>query len=135
MLAEVMEIGAGGRFAQRGATLHGYRRRLLRGEVYPAVVEAAGEHTDGVLYAGLDWSTLERLDRFEGPYYERRLLAVRLSEGGTEDAFVYVLRSEYASLLSASDWDEATFREHHLRDYLATCRAFVRTLASERPPR
>lgn len=126
-----MERVVGRRFEGRSASLYGYRRRLLRGEVYPAVVAAAPERTEGALYAGLESSVLQRLDRFEGPPYVRRLLPVQLPDGAVLDAFVYVLRPEQASLLSETAWDEASFRARHLRDYLVACRAFVYVLRPE----
>ncbi|TFG96253.1 MAG: gamma-glutamylcyclotransferase [Myxococcales bacterium] len=130
-----MELGAGRPFASRSATLHGHRRRLLRGEVYPAVIAATGERTDGVVYGGLDVGALERLDRFEGAHYERQRFPVQLADGADVAAFVYVLRAEYASLLGDALWDEATFRARHLRDYLVACRASVRAFSGESPGR
>jgi gamma-glutamylcyclotransferase (GGCT)/AIG2-like uncharacterized protein YtfP len=126
MLPEVMEIVAGRRFASRPAELRGWRRRLLRGAVYPALVPAAGETTAGALYEGLDGATLARLDRFEDEPYERRRLRVSLASGGECEAFVYVLRPERHALLSDEPWDEAAFRARHLADYLAGCRSFAR---------
>jgi gamma-glutamylcyclotransferase (GGCT)/AIG2-like uncharacterized protein YtfP len=126
MLPEVMEIVAGRRFASRPAELRGWRRRLLRGAVYPAVVPAAGEATAGVLFEGLDAAVFARLDRFEGEPYERRRLRVALGSGAQCEAFVYVLRPERHALLSDVPWDEAGFRARHLADYLAGCRAFAR---------
>jgi gamma-glutamylcyclotransferase (GGCT)/AIG2-like uncharacterized protein YtfP len=135
MLREVMEALVGRAFEGRNATLRGYRRRLLRGEVYPAVTVDLRERTDGMLYAGLERSVLERLDRFEGPPYERRLLPVLLADGSTLDAFVYVLRPEHEALLSDGPWDEASFRAQHLRHYLAACRSFARAAVGATPPR
>jgi gamma-glutamylcyclotransferase (GGCT)/AIG2-like uncharacterized protein YtfP len=126
MLPEVMEIVAGRRFASRPAALRGWRRRLLRGAVYPAVVPAAGDVTDGVLFEGLDAATLARIDRFESEPYERRLLSVALESGAECHAFVYVLRPEQHALLGDAPWDVAEFRARQLRDYLAGCRAFAR---------
>lgn len=124
-----MEIVAGRRFAARPAVLRGWRRRLLRGAVYPALVPATDEATAGVLFEGLDAATIARLDRFEGEPYQRRLLRVTLDGGAECEAFVYVLRPERHALLSDAPWDEAAFRARHLAAYLAGCRDFAR----ERP--
>ena len=126
MLPEVMEIVAGRRFAARPAELRGWRRRRLRGAVYPAVAPAAGETTTGVLFEGLDARALARLDRFEDEPYERRLLRVMLDSGVEREAFVYVLRPERHALLADEPWEEAAFRAQHLEHYLAGCRAFAR---------
>jgi gamma-glutamylcyclotransferase (GGCT)/AIG2-like uncharacterized protein YtfP len=129
MLPEVMEIVAGRRFAGRPAALRGWRRRRLRGAVYPALVAAAGETTAGVLFEGLDRATLARLDRFEDEPYERRLLCVTLEGGAECEAFVYVLRPERHALLADEPWQETEFRARHLEAYLAGCRAFARAEA------
>jgi gamma-glutamylcyclotransferase (GGCT)/AIG2-like uncharacterized protein YtfP len=119
MLAEVMEVVAGRRFPQERAVLAGYRRRLLRGVVYPGIVPAPSESVVGVLFEGLDPPALARLDRFEGALYARPELRVTAASGESRVAFVYVLRPEHASLMTDAPWDEAEFRTRHLRDYLA----------------
>jgi gamma-glutamylcyclotransferase (GGCT)/AIG2-like uncharacterized protein YtfP len=130
MLAEVMEIVAGRPCTGLPAVLPGYRRRLLRGELYPGLLPAPGESVTGVLWEGLDAAALARLDRFEGPSYQRALRRVALAAGEPRDAFVYLLRPECHALASADAWDEAYFRARHLGAYLIACRAFARTLDS-----
>jgi cation transport regulator ChaC len=124
-----MEIVAGRRFPSCPARLSGYRRRVLRGAVYPGLVPAAGERTEGVLWQELDRAALARIDRFEGELYVRPLLRVELESGAECEAFVYVLRPEQHALASDAPWSEVDFRAVHLRAYLAACRAF----ASEEP--
>jgi gamma-glutamylcyclotransferase (GGCT)/AIG2-like uncharacterized protein YtfP len=132
MLAEVMEIVAGRRFAARRAELPGYRRRLLRDAVYPGLVPAAGETVEGVLWEGVDPHALARIDRFEGALYERPELRVSVAPGESCAAFVYLLRPEHRALATDSAWREDDFRERHLRGYLAACRAFAQELRDDR---
>jgi gamma-glutamylcyclotransferase (GGCT)/AIG2-like uncharacterized protein YtfP len=132
MLAEVMEIVAGRRFTARRATLAGYRRRLLRGRVYPGLLPVAGESVEGVLWEDLDPPALARIDRFEGSLYERPELRVTLASGESCAAFVYLLRPEQRALASDAAWHEAEFRERHLSAYLAECRAFASELGDGR---
>jgi hypothetical protein len=134
MLPEVMETVAGPGLARqtaRGlarqtARLAGFRRRCLRGAVYPGLVPAAGECTEGVVWEGLGARMLARIDRFEGALYERSLHAVELADGTPQEAFVYVLRPDEYARAGPSPWDEADFRKHHLTAYLRGCRAFAR---------
>jgi gamma-glutamylcyclotransferase (GGCT)/AIG2-like uncharacterized protein YtfP len=125
MLGEVMELVGGRAFGRRAAVLSGFRRLGLREQVYPAIVPARGETLDGVLWEALDPPALARIDRFEGPLYERQQLLVEVANGEIRSAFVYVLRPEHADLLTDTTWDEATFRARHLADFLAACRAFA----------
>jgi gamma-glutamylcyclotransferase (GGCT)/AIG2-like uncharacterized protein YtfP len=126
MLPEVMEVVAGRRCAGAPAVLHGHRRRLLRGAVYPVLLPAVGDEVPGVLWEELDAAALTRLDRFEDAIYERTLRGVVLANGEEREAFVYVLRPEHHALASAEGWDEAEFRARHLDAFLDACRAFVR---------
>jgi len=131
LVPEVMEIVAGRRFAAEPARLADHRRRMLRGALYPAVLPARGETTDGLVYRALDARALARIDRFEGEIYERRALPVALASGADCEAFVYVLRPEQHALATDARGDLQAFRERHLHDYLAACRAFVRELSDE----
>lgn len=61
---------------------------------YPALIpDDAGEEVRGLLFTadklGAFWPAL---DEFEGEGYERVLIDVRLDDGSTEAAYVYVLR-------------------------------------------
>jgi len=125
---EVMEAVTGRRFIGRPATLPGHRRRLLYGCTYPGVVADEVESTPGVLFEGLAASDLEILDLFEGEPYERRRLQLEVVAPvrARSTAFVYVVRDDRASLMSATAWDLATFRERSLATFLEQCHAFRR---------
>jgi gamma-glutamylcyclotransferase (GGCT)/AIG2-like uncharacterized protein YtfP len=133
MLSEVMEIVAGARLPSRPASLAGYGRRRLHGEVFPGLVPAAGETTPGVLWDEVAPAALARIDRFEGELYDRPELHVALASGERVGAFVYLLRPEQRALAAAEAWDEAAFRARHLRAYLDACRAFARRVAASEP--
>ncbi len=123
-----MELVAGRRFAAEPARLEGFRRSALAGVVYPALLPAPAAVTDGVVYGVLDAASLSRIDRFESDLYARCTLRVALASGAHCEAFVYVLRPEHFALATGAAWDLEAFRERDLRDYLASCRAFVREL-------
>jgi gamma-glutamylcyclotransferase (GGCT)/AIG2-like uncharacterized protein YtfP len=123
----VMEAVTGRRFAPRPAHLPGYRRRLLRGRTYPGVVADPRETTHGVLFEGLGAEDLEILDLFEGDPYERLLAPIAVGGAGApRHGFVYVVRDEWAGLLTEEPWEIETFRDRALEAFLAQCRAFRR---------
>jgi gamma-glutamylcyclotransferase (GGCT)/AIG2-like uncharacterized protein YtfP len=121
-LPELMEALAGFRPDSIDAVLEGYARFLLRGRSYPGIVEAVGAQTEGRLYHALDAAALTRLDRFEGPLYERRIIQVRPAAGHGVPAHVYVLRREHRALLTTRPWERARFAREHLDAYLTHCR-------------
>jgi gamma-glutamylcyclotransferase (GGCT)/AIG2-like uncharacterized protein YtfP len=112
---EVLSAVAGRPLAREPATLEGYLRRGVIGEIFPAIVEGA-EHdrVAGVLYAGLDSREWARLDRFEGDLYVRRRVTVARG-----DAFAYVLAARWRHRLAAQPWDPAAFARDHLAAFLA----------------
>lgn len=127
----VMEAVTGRRFECVEARLHGYRRRMLRGRVYPGVRPDACETTTGRLYLGLDAATLACLDDFEGDEYERRQVVLDLDEDARA-AETYVLTRAAWPLLTDAPWRPERFTALHLPEYLRRCRRFRRAwLADE----
>lgn len=116
MLPEIMLAVSGHPGPGEHAILHRYRRRLVAGEVYPAIVEAAGETVDGLVYRGLDGRQLARLDRFEGEMYRR--VRVEVLVGVTVmQAQVYVLKPRFCHRLSDQAWSLQDFAERGLRRF------------------
>jgi gamma-glutamylcyclotransferase (GGCT)/AIG2-like uncharacterized protein YtfP len=123
-LPAVMAAVTGRRFPEREAELPGFARHRLRGRIYPAAIEAPGARVAGRLYEDVDGATLARLDRFEGPLYERREVAVLARGGGELRAQLYVLAEARRGELLAEPWDPAEFARVHLADYLLSCASF-----------
>lgn len=130
------------------ATLEGFARRRVAGELFPAIVEAPGERVAGVVYLALDDRAWRRLDAFEGDLYERRSVvvtpasrflpsdleapgagegvAVAIAGRGDErderravSALTYVLRRDLRHRLSAELWDPEVFARDHLAAFSA----------------
>jgi gamma-glutamylcyclotransferase (GGCT)/AIG2-like uncharacterized protein YtfP len=117
-LPEILAQVVGRSWPGSRAELRGYRRFLLRGKPYPAVVAEPGARVPGLLYPGVSPSELELLDDYEGELYERRLVTVQLGQL-TAPAFVYVLGQPGLEQLAAGDWDLEKFAREHLSAYLA----------------
>ena len=128
LFAPVLRAVAGRAFASRPATLHGFARRRLIGEIFPAIVESrAGDSVTGVIYLDLDDDAWRRLDRFEGELYSRRSVLVRC-DGGEQPAFTYVLQPAFHDRLGPEPWEAESFARDHLD-------AFVGRLGRMRDPR
>ena len=115
LFPDVLAAVVGRSLTAEPATLGGYVRRGVIGEIFPAMVE--GERHDrvvGVLYVGLDDREWSRLDRFEGDLYERHRVRI-----GTRDAFTYVLASAWRHRLGVEPWDPDAFARDHLEAFLA----------------
>ena len=117
MVPEVMRAVSG--FSQPGLTaeLWGYRCRLVKGEVYPAILPDPGESVSGLLYRGVSAAQLMRLDDFEGDLYRRMQVQVWSSDASYESE-TYVLDSRFASSLSQHRWSLQDFRHNGLKTFI-----------------
>ncbi|BCX89971.1 hypothetical protein MIN45_P2345 [Methylomarinovum tepidoasis] len=79
----------GRRMGERPAVLCGYRVRPVQGADYPALVPCPKRIVGGLLLTGLRPRDLQRLDRYEGGEYRRRLALVRV-KGRPRRAWVYL---------------------------------------------
>lgn len=109
MCDDIMAAVCGARFAWQPARLAGHARHPVRNEAYPGMVAAADGTVNGVLYLDVDDAALARLDRFEGPQYERRTVTVALADGSAAAAETYVFRADHAHLLLPGPWDFVAF--------------------------
>lgn len=106
-------------FESAPAVLAGFRRRRIDREDYPGMVRDAAEVVSGLLAFDVDELSLEALDRFEGEYYERLPVVVNAS-GNPVSAWTYVIRDEYAHLMTDEPWDLQRFRTHFLQRFMFT---------------
>lgn len=109
MSPDIMARVAGCRLASEPARLAGYRRTLVRGEVYPGIAEAEGHEVDGVLYLDSPEEAIRRLDAFEGEMYDRWEVLVATAGGATRTVMTYVFRPEYRLRLTDIPWDYQRF--------------------------
>jgi gamma-glutamylcyclotransferase (GGCT)/AIG2-like uncharacterized protein YtfP len=109
MSPDIMARVAGCRLASLPARLAGYRRTLVRDEVYPGIAEAEGHEVDGVLYLDAQEAAIARLDAFEGEMYDRREVSVTTAGGEIRTVMTYVFRPEYRFRLTDIPWDYQRF--------------------------
>ena len=96
--AEIVHKVVGTRFPFEKAVLENYARYLVRGAVYPAIIEEPHARVEGVLYHGLNASHIQRLDRYEGPGYLRIESTVVTVKGDCSQAMVYVFNNTRRNL-------------------------------------
>ena len=77
MFPEVWTRVVRGAYRPLPARVTGYARHGVRAETYPGALAAPGALLEGVLWLDVGADDLARLDRFEGPDYQR--IAVRAS--------------------------------------------------------
>lgn len=111
MSPDIMARVARCRLASLPARLVGYKRSLVRGEVYPGIAEASGYEVDGILYLDAMGEAIRRLDVFEGGMYERREVLVSTEDDHSRSAMTYVFRPEFRHLLTDIPWDYQHFLE------------------------
>ncbi len=108
----IMYNVSGERFQSRPATLSGYMRKKLRGEVYPGIISKPGSSVEGQVYFDVSAQALSFLDEFEGSFYQRQLVTSVFDDGSTMQVEAYVLTESCVTLLSEDDWNLEEFLTH-----------------------
>jgi len=116
MCEDIMLEVSGCNLIQAPGTLRGYRRQVVRDELYPALASDVKGFVEGVVYRDVPDSVWEHLDRFEGEMYSRHSVQVDLKDGTTLQAETYVVKQAFISCLDDDDWDfEAFLRDGKTR--------------------
>jgi len=118
MFADVWSRVAGQSCPSRIATLHHFAAWKVRGESYPGLAPAPGQSTTGLLYLDVSADAAARLDAFEGPFYQRTPVTVRLADGTAIEAETYIVTPAHRHELEPATWDAEEFRQHHLASFL-----------------
>jgi len=118
MFPVIWERVAGDRFPTAVARLDGFAAWKVRGEAYPGLAPAADQTTEGLVYIGVTHDAVARLDAFEGPFYQRELVDVRLADDTLMPAFSYIVSPAHRHTLEPVRWDADDFRRRHLHDFL-----------------
>lgn len=82
MFDSVRDMLINTRYQALYARIDGYRRLSVKGEVYPGLIESAGDPVNGVLLLGISNTILPVLDQFEGDYYRRQSVTVMVPDNG-----------------------------------------------------
>jgi gamma-glutamylcyclotransferase (GGCT)/AIG2-like uncharacterized protein YtfP len=132
MVPHVLEAVCG--YAQSGlkTVLPNHRCRLVRGEVYPAIVPQAGEQVSGLLYRDLSDRQIDRLDAFEGEMYQRCPVEV-VANGHTIAAQTYLLHPAFRQRLSETPWSLERFIVDGVEQFTAGYDGFARTTSHANP--
>jgi gamma-glutamylcyclotransferase (GGCT)/AIG2-like uncharacterized protein YtfP len=109
MDAAIMLEVCGEKFQSRSATLPGYMRKKLRGEVYPGIISQGHSKVEGLVYFDVSIQALHYLDEFEGSFYQRQLVTAFFDDGVSMEVETYVLTDSCASMLSEVDWNLQEF--------------------------
>lgn len=120
MCEEIIEAVCGYRMPRVGGVLEGFRRRAVKGELYPAILARAGESTQGQVYLGVPDTAWVSLDRYEGEMYRRVKMKMKVRAGAGQPlyAWAYVLRPQYQHQLAEYDWDFSDFLQNGKEAYL-----------------
>jgi gamma-glutamylcyclotransferase (GGCT)/AIG2-like uncharacterized protein YtfP len=113
MAADLMTTVCGAVYAAQPATLHGYCRRAVRGERYPAIAPMHTEVVAGIVYFDLSTASLARLDGFEGTLYKRVSVVAIGLDGQSITADSYVIKPAAQHCLSAENWSFDEFMAQH----------------------
>jgi gamma-glutamylcyclotransferase (GGCT)/AIG2-like uncharacterized protein YtfP len=110
MFPEIWRAIVGRDFATVAGTAAGFANYRLVGAVFPGLVAAAdSDAVHGVVYLDVDDNSLERLDLFEGDFYERQALWIACDDGQQLQAAAYIVPPRNRSGLTNEPWDRDEF--------------------------
>ncbi len=90
------------------ARVEGFRRVLLAGESYPAMVPRAGGHVDGILMRGVTPAEHRRIVWFEDSEYD--LVEVPVSRGSGARATALACLRRPGTAIQEADWSFARWQ-------------------------
>jgi gamma-glutamylcyclotransferase (GGCT)/AIG2-like uncharacterized protein YtfP len=105
--------------AQESALLIGFHRRRALGANYPLLVPLPDAAVCGLILRDLSRRDIGRLNHFEAGEYRAERHKVRLQDGSTCTAWVYVALP--GLIPSSEPWDLATWQREHKQAFLAEC--------------
>jgi gamma-glutamylcyclotransferase (GGCT)/AIG2-like uncharacterized protein YtfP len=117
MVPSIFKSVTGQDFRSQPACLSDYGRFSLRHDSYPGIIEAQGYMTEGVIYFDIDEASIAELDEFEGEYYRRTPVCVKLDIKSFIDAEAYVIKQEYRHILSSREWDFEEFQHKFQNEF------------------
>lgn len=117
---EVMKILLGKSIEYEDLSIKGFKRRRLKGEVFPAVINSDSERVSGRVYFGITEEDFLILNKFEGDYYSPVTINIETKRIGKTLAIIYVLREEFFSFFSSEEWEVNHFSKTHLDAYLSS---------------
>ncbi len=101
------------------AILPGYAIYRIRGALIPGIIRTGPEdQVQGVVYHGLDETTLEELDVYESDLYQRSIVHARSFDSEPLECQAYVIPAANRKVLSAEVWDADWFKRQGLAQYL-----------------
>ena len=120
MFEQVWAVVAKGSYATTKARLFGYQRRKIKGETYPALIPGSPDDiVDGVIYLDVDAIDRDRLDRFEGMYYAKKLETFTISCTRKLSAYVYVFKQDFNALVEEESWSPKWFEKVGIHKFMA----------------
>ena len=121
MYEQVWQALFGEVFVGEVATLEGYSRRRIKGDVYPVIFPGDGS-VQGILFRNLTEAIVEKLDRFEGDLYQRVQVEV-MSSSVLVPAFTYVLKKSHYGVIG-DHWNKRAFESSDLSRFLSRYTGF-----------
>lgn len=118
LVPAVMQAVTGRAFKCANATLTGFVRYQVRGQVFPGIIRHNDMEVEGAVYFSIDTDSLQRLDIFESDIYSREAVTVKLDNNRLITAYTYTVSPGHKNILTNRAWDLEQFKQEHLATYL-----------------
>ena len=115
---QVIRAVTGRDYFGKTAVLRDHAIYRVKNAEYPGITYSVGGVAEGVLYEDISNADLKRLDLFEGEFYDRQMLDVRLPDQATKKAWVYVIAQQHMGVLSEDSWRLTDFLDNGLDKFM-----------------
>lgn len=122
MFRDVLHAVTGCLYPAHCALLHGYAQFMIKDEPMPAVMPFPDRVVDGVVYRDVEESAARAIRKFYGVRFAAEEVTVEAENGEWVEAVTYLITPGRRKLLTAREWDEDDFREHHMQKVVSTWR-------------
>lgn len=106
-----------GKYNQQLAQLAEFKRVKVKQATYPVIIEDALSTVNGIVYFDVSAQDVERLDMFEGEYYQRKALTVT-TKNSSLSADCYLLNPAHRHICSTELWCEQEFINKYLANFV-----------------
>jgi gamma-glutamylcyclotransferase (GGCT)/AIG2-like uncharacterized protein YtfP len=125
MYEPVWQKVVGKTFQTQNGVLWGFAAYKVRRDVYPAIIKAGDDDSvPGLIYFDIDKASLDTLDRFEGEFYDRKIVDVITDGSQPVSCHAYVIKPAHFDILDCDTWSAEWFEERGLKKFLESYMGF-----------
>lgn len=120
----VFETVSGLSVQSQSASLEGYKRFRVARADYPGIIPCDVSNVQGLVWHSIDLLALRKLDAFEGPFYQRKIVTIVTGDHAQKKAWAYVFAPNCQHLITDEPWELDNYRAAFLKRFSLSPKRF-----------